>query len=589
MGLLKKHLKARMTAYFLFVSIPVVMFLAAASFLLSADTLKAMVVARFDLIADQKEQQINRFMADQIEIIQGISALEELQKNVLRLLQQSPGTMAYRAAYMRMADSLFRSTFLHYGAAAGSDLTEILLLNKTGGEVFFSTNPSHEGEYHLSYKYFTQGRRKPYIQPIYPSPDFGEATLTVATPLLGPNEVPVGVLAAHVRIPVLVDIVSQRSGLGERGESYLVDAHSRLLATAYIRDEAQPRGVHSEGIDAAVKGQAGSGIYRNYAGELVVGSYRWLPALELALLTEIPVSEALQPATRLARMMLGLGLLAVAMLAVGIYLITRQIARPILAVSETTHKIAAGDLSQRAPVLTEDETGTLADNFNHMIDRLKDTLEALSVEQQKSEQLLLNILPGPIAQRLKKGEETIADNFSDVTILFADIVNFTPMSVDLPAREVVGLLNEIFSEFDQLCESRGLEKIKTIGDAYMIGAGLPVARSDHAIAIADMALDMLVVIEDFNRNHGTRLRMRIGINSGSVVAGVIGTKKFIYDIWGDAVNTAARMESQGLKDRIQVTETTYNYLKDQYDFEDRGLIEVKGKGRMHTYILQGHK
>ena len=260
-----------------------------------------------------------------------------------------------------------------------------------------------------------------------------------------------------------------------------------------------------------------------------------------------------------------------------------------MAVSETTHRIAEGDLSHTAPVLTEDETGTLAISFNHMIGRLKNTLEDLAVEQEKSEQLLLNVLPAPIAERLKHGEHNIADSYSDVTILFADIVNFTPMSASLPPVELLGVLNEIFSEFDHLSEKRGLEKIKTIGDAYMVVAGLPLQRDDHAQVVAETALDMLSVIERFNRSHGTELSIRIGINSGPVVAGVIGTHKFIYDIWGDAVNTAARMESQGLKGGIQVTEATHHHLQNQYVFGDRGMIDIKGKGRMHTYLLQGRK
>ena len=151
------------------------------------------------------------------------------------------------------------------------------------------------------------------------------------------------------------------------------------------------------------------------------------------------------------------------------------------------------------------------------------------------------------------------------------------------------MLNEIFCAFDMLSERRGLEKIKTIGDAYMVGAGIPIPREDHAEVVAEMALDMMEVIEAFNRRHGTDLSMRIGINSGPVVAGVIGTKKFVYDIWGDAVNTASRMESQGLKGGIQVTEATYKHLKDHYEFTDRGMVVIKGKGRMHTYILKGRK
>lgn len=589
MGLLKKSLKARMTAYFLLVSIPVVLALAAVSYLLATVTLQQMAIARFEVIADHKELQIDRFIADQAAVVEKIAGLDPLRQAVTGLLVQQRGTPEYQAAYLELADQLFRSTFLDYGSAAASDLTELQLLSHVGGQVLLSTDPEHEGAYRLSDNFFTRGRLGTYVQPVYPEDDTGAPTLTVATPLTSSAGTPLAVLAAKIRLPVLVEIVGRRTGLGQSGESFLVDAHYRFLSPERFGLAAYPRGAHSQGIDAAIDGNTGAGLYSNHDQVAVIGSYRWLPELGLALLTEIRVSEALAPATRLGWMLIGIGLLAVAVLAMGIYLIARQITRPILAVTETTHKIAAGDLDHRAPVLTEDETGILAENFNHMLDRLKETLEALTAEQEKSEQLLLNILPAPIAQRLKQGEDCIADSFAEVTILFADIVNFTPLSANLPPAELVSMLNEIFSEFDRLSEQLGLEKIKTIGDAYMVAAGLPEVRDDHAQRVAEMALNMLESIAEFNRRHQADLSIRIGINSGSVVAGVIGIKKFIYDVWGDAVNTAARMESQGLDGHIQVTEASYAYLKDGYEFGDRGMIEVKGKGEMHTYILMGRK
>ncbi|NET27899.1 adenylate/guanylate cyclase domain-containing protein [Okeania sp. SIO1I7] len=216
-------------------------------------------------------------------------------------------------------------------------------------------------------------------------------------------------------------------------------------------------------------------------------------------------------------------------------------------------------------------------------------LKQLAEEKQKSERLLLNILPEAIAQRLKQGEETIADSFSQVTVLFADLVGFTKISANLSPAELVELLNRIFSAFDELAEKYGLEKIKTIGDAYMIVGGLPVPKEDHAEAIADMALDMLTQIQEISIKEGKSLQIRIGINTGAVEAGVIGTKKFAYDLWGDTVNTAHRMESHGIPGVIQVAQATYDCLADKYRFEDRGIIDIKGKGNMRTYILLGRK
>ena len=216
-------------------------------------------------------------------------------------------------------------------------------------------------------------------------------------------------------------------------------------------------------------------------------------------------------------------------------------------------------------------------------------LEQLQVEKERSERLLLNILPMPIAEQLKQGNHTIADNFAEVTVLFADIVDFTKLSANRPPKEIVSLLNQIFSAFDRLAQQHGVEKIKTIGDAYMAVGGLPTPREDHAEAIAQMAIDMLEEIARLTSETGESLNMRIGINTGPVVAGVIGTNKFIYDLWGDTVNTASRMEAQGIPGYIQVTTETYHRLQDKYFFEERGLIPIKGKGEVSTYILKGRK
>lgn len=214
---------------------------------------------------------------------------------------------------------------------------------------------------------------------------------------------------------------------------------------------------------------------------------------------------------------------------------------------------------------------------------------ALRLARKKSELLLLNILPQPIAERLKRGQRIIAESFDAVSILFADLVDFTKFSSQTSPTELVELLNIIFSKFDKLAEKHGLEKIKTIGDAYMIVAGLPTPRPDHAPAIAEMALDMQKAIAEFNGEHKKAFKIRIGINSGTVVAGVIGIKRFSYDLWGDTVNTASRMESLGIPGCIQVTAVTYELLKDQFLFEERGPLDVKGKGEMITYLLKGKK
>ncbi len=221
---------------------------------------------------------------------------------------------------------------------------------------------------------------------------------------------------------------------------------------------------------------------------------------------------------------------------------------------------------------------------------------ALKAEQETSERLLLNILPRSIAEQLKTyqigitqrdGRSFIADGFDDVTVLFADIVGFTELSSRTSPADIVALLNRIFSQFDALCDRYQVEKIKTIGDAYMVASGLPEARADHLEVLADLALAMQDRIDEFSQREGVTLAIRIGIHTGNVVAGVIGTKKFAYDLWGDTVNIASRMESQGLPGKIQVTETVYQRLRDRYCLEYRGEIAIKGKGTMNTYWLLG--
>ena len=213
----------------------------------------------------------------------------------------------------------------------------------------------------------------------------------------------------------------------------------------------------------------------------------------------------------------------------------------------------------------------------------------VELERDKSEQLLLNVLPPSIAGRLKDHESTIADRYAEATILFADLVDFTRLAQKMDAESVVRMLNDVFTRFDGLTDRFGLEKIKTIGDCYMAVGGVPERRDDHCAAVASMALEMLRELDAFNAQSGQRLAIRIGINTGSVVAGVIGRKKFIYDLWGDAVNTASRMESHGEASRIQATQAVVDAIGDRFAFERRGEIEVKGRGTMTTYFLLGPK
>ncbi|MCA9678239.1 MAG: HAMP domain-containing protein [Myxococcales bacterium] len=270
--------------------------------------------------------------------------------------------------------------------------------------------------------------------------------------------------------------------------------------------------------------------------------------------------------------------------------------RSIMALTETVKRFADKDFAARTHLRSRDEIGQLGANFNTMAETIQQHSENLEhlvdvrtselvAEKQTSERLLLNVLPAPIAERLKTGDGLIVDRFDEVSVLFADIVGFTALSSRTSPVDLVTMLDHLFSRFDALAEQHGLEKIKTIGDAYMVVAGIPQPNPDHAIAIARMALDMIATLEEYSRSHGTDLTIRVGIHTGSVVAGVIGRKKFIYDLWGDTVNTASRMESHGVPGRIHVTEAMKVALATRFELEARGVMDIKGKGQMSTYLL----
>ena len=243
----------------------------------------------------------------------------------------------------------------------------------------------------------------------------------------------------------------------------------------------------------------------------------------------------------------------------------------------------------RARVFSSLEKKRLRDIDRERIIELQHEKEQLHIEQMKSDKLMLNILPKPIADRLKKGEKNIAGSYPEVTVLFSDLAGFTKMSSQKTATELVKLLNDIFSKFDRRAESLGLEKIKTIGDAYMAVGGLPIPRSDHAEIVADMALGMFEDLHSFNSENNQSIEMRIGLHSGPVVAGVIGFTKFSYDLWGNTVNTASRMESTAENGRIQVTPFTQSLLNENFLLEERELIECKGLGPILTSYLNSRK
>ena len=321
----------------------------------------------------------------------------------------------------------------------------------------------------------------------------------------------------------------------------------------------------------------------NVAGYTVLNDINGAPALMVR--ADVPrdiMDEGNKSLNFLLIAMIALGVILVGLIA---YLLDKLVLSRMARLNTQVSAIdTTADLETRVVVPERDELSNLAGAINGM-------LGDIQTERGRAENLLLNVLPKPIAERLKDGATVIVDSFPQVSVLFSDTVGFTKLSASISAEELVDLLNRTFSAFDALTDKHGLEKIKTIGDAYMVVGGVPLPLDDHAERIAEMALDMHSEVARLNSENKIQINIRVGIHAGPVVAGVIGVRKFSYDLWGDAVNTAARMESHGLPGLSQMTEEMYNVIGGlgKFEIEDRGIIDVKGKSDMHTYILKGRK
>ncbi len=316
--------------------------------------------------------------------------------------------------------------------------------------------------------------------------------------------------------------------------------------------------------------------------------------------TMAEVSDLRARGRRLMVISLVISFAALSLSILSVFWLHRRVLLPLGLVSAATEKVRQGEYEHQVEYLSRDEFGNLVRVFNSMVketrssvSELRDSNRSLEEhrkdlerEKQVSEGLLLNVLPAVIAQRLRDGETTIADEFPEVSVMFADLVDFTILSEKLGPFELVQLLNDIFEMFDLRLDEFGLEKIKTIGDCYMVVAGIPVPQVDHAQRIAEFALAVRDDFARFVKERGMKIDLRIGMHSGTAIAGVVGTRKFAYDLWGDVVNVASRIESSGSPGQIHVSDAFMIRVKDSFIFEDHGTVELKGKGPMHTYFLK---
>jgi class 3 adenylate cyclase len=450
----------------------------------------------------------------------------------------------------------------------------------------------------------------------------GEPTQYVASPIFDGDE-RLGVFALQLSTAAIDDVMTghrgwEKEGLGRSGQSTIIgpDYVVRTNVRPFLEDperflgRLKANGVSDLEIEkiriykstilefkaklpsvtSALEGKQGTMIEPSMFGpKPTLSSYMRLhiEGLRWAIVSRINLDEALKPVSEMRRLFSWWGGALLMLTVLAAWFTTRQILRPINALVAAVHRVGAGDLTAKVEWKWKDELGVLSDTFNAMTTSIREKTGLIEQKNRENEALLLNILPGEIATRLKGGEHEIADNFAEVTVLFGDLVGFTALSSRTSATEVVEMLNGLFSRFDDIAGELGVEKIKTIGDCYMAVCGLPKTAPDHAQRMATMALRMVDATREYSEQKGMDLRLRIGLNSGPVVAGVIGTRKFIYDLWGDTVNLASRMESTGVPGEIQVTRSVYELLKDGFEFEKRGLVAVKGKGEIETWLLHG--
>ncbi|MEB3311474.1 MAG: adenylate/guanylate cyclase domain-containing protein [Snowella sp.] len=451
-------------------------------------------------------------------------------------------------------------------------------------------------------------------------PSYGVPAAFIAAPIYKNSQL-IGVLAFQLPVDEINNVMTgnqqwKADGLGESGETYLVgrDYLMRSVSRFLVQD---PQGyesilrslgtkeaiierikqfnssillqpVRTKAVEAALAGKTGTQIIPDYRNITVLSSYAplQLEGLDWVILSEIDLAEAYAPIYSFAQQILiyaTLLILVVTLIAMGLaYLFVL----PINQLIHSARRVSAGELDAIAPLKSNDEFGELAKSFNAMVRSLRTQTNLVKEKSQENEQLLLSVFPSSIAKRLKKGERNIAEDVSNVAVIFSDLTGFSKLSESLTAYEIVSILNDLVAAFDEAAERYGIEKIKTIGDSYLGVCGLSIPYLDHDKRAVDFALEMLAIVRRFNHERNFTLNIRIGINSGDVVAGIVGRNKFIYDVWGDTINTASALRSACPPGMILVSQEVRRRLQDIYQFESIPEIDSNGKTPLNAWQLQ---
>ncbi len=451
-------------------------------------------------------------------------------------------------------------------------------------------------------------------------PSYGAPAAFMATPIYEETEL-LGVLAVQVPVDEMNGVMTddgnwRQNGLGETGESFLVGSDltlrsdSRVLIedpSTYIEAlrnqqvgeeelaivEAMQTSVlnqkaTSEAVQKAFEGKNGVDTVTNYLGRRVISAYAPLDirGVDWALVAEIDEAEIFAPIAVFAWRVLAASAGLVLLITLASLWLARAFLKPVNLLGDGFQRLSKGHKEVVVPILANDELGELARSFNRMVIKNRKTNELVSQKTQETESLLLNMFPESVAKRLKKGDSAIADEAESVTVVFANVLNFQKLTYELKPKKAIAILNEVVSALDESTHAHGIEKIKTTGSEYLAVSGLSVARLDHAKRVIDFAIEAIRIVSQVNREHGTDLRLRVGVHTGSVMAGTVGSQRLIYDVWGDTVVTAHYVQSEAAPDSIFVSKAVVNSLVDIYEFEPEGDIRLKNDEKVAIFRVK---